>query len=162
MDLGSLYISETGKSTAEFATDLVAAAAKKGFMIHNEDKMYMADFFRKKGCDVADDFDLHMVQICKPEKASASLHKNPERAAFLPKHITFFTSAGKTQIRFYCYGKDVISSFLNEDPEFSASLQESCKTIISIIEDAKNRSQPVHSLCADGEYDVENTFINQP
>ncbi|MDX9714656.1 MAG: DUF302 domain-containing protein [Dissulfurispiraceae bacterium] len=138
MDLGTLYASDTNKTSKDFARDLVAAAAKKGFMIHNEDKMQMAEFFRKKGCSVADDFDLHMVQICKPEKASASLHKNPERAAFLPKHISFFTSGGKTQIRFYCYGRDVVESFLNSDPDFSVSLQESCKTIISIIEDAKN------------------------
>jgi uncharacterized protein (DUF302 family) len=98
--------------------------------------MKMAHSFGKHGVEVAKSFDLHMIQICKPEKAAKSLSKNPERAILMPKFIMTFTKNGKTQIRFFSYSKEMIRSLVN-DPEFPDSLEETYKNIIAMIEEAK-------------------------
>lgn len=136
MQCANLYKAETSKSVNRFVKDLGIAAKKRGFIIHNEDKMEMAHSFGKHGVEVAEGFDLHMIQICKPEKAAKSLSKNPERAILMPKFVMTFTKDGKTQIRFLSYGKDLIKSLV-DDPEFPDSLEETYKNIIAMIEEAK-------------------------
>jgi uncharacterized protein (DUF302 family) len=136
MQCGSLYKSETPKSVNQFVKDLNNAAKKRGFIIHNEDKMEMAHSFGKHGVEVAEGFDLHMIQICKPEKAAKSLQKNPERAILMPKFIMTFTKNGKTQIRFLSYSKEMIANIV-DDTEFPNSLEETYKNIIAMIEEAK-------------------------
>lgn len=98
---GHLYKSETTKSSAEFAKDLSTVVKKYGFVVHNESFMDMAHSFGQHGVEVSECFDLHMIQICKPEKAALSLQGNPERAILMPKFIMTFAEDGKTRIRFF-------------------------------------------------------------
>ena len=65
-----IYRSRTDKSVERFIEDLDRLAQARGFLIHNRETMAMADTFGRHGMHVSDDFDLHMIQICKPEKAS--------------------------------------------------------------------------------------------
>lgn len=116
-----LYKGETVKPVWQFVADLKEVGLKKGFLIHNEDKMEMAHTFGSHGVQVAEGFDLHMIQICKPEKAAGSLQKNPERAALMPKFVTVFTAAGKTQVRFLRYNREMIDSLV-QDAEFAVSV----------------------------------------
>jgi uncharacterized protein (DUF302 family) len=90
-----IYYAETQKPVTQFVADLATAAARRGFFIHNESKMDMAHIFGRHGVEVAEGFDLHMVQICKPSKAGQSLSKNPERAVLMPKFVTTFTRDGR-------------------------------------------------------------------
>lgn len=136
MQCGNLYVTETSKPVNQFVRDLGSAAKKRGFIIHNEDKMEMAHSFGKHGVKVAQGFDLHMIQICKPEKAAKSLVRNPERAILMPKFVMTFTKNGNTQIRFLSYSKEMIRSLI-DDPEFPDSLEETYKNIIEMIEEAK-------------------------
>jgi uncharacterized protein (DUF302 family) len=136
MDRENLYLSETPKSNSEFVRDLGKVVAKNGFVIHNEDKMEMANSFGKHGAEVAEGFDLHMIQICKPEKAAQSLSANPERAVLMPKFIMTFTRNGKTQIRFLRFSTAAIKELVDDD-QFPASLAETYQKIISMIEEAK-------------------------
>jgi hypothetical protein len=107
-----------------------------GFFIHNESKMDMAHIFGRHGVEVAEGFDLHMVQICKPSKAGQSLSKNPERAVLMPKFVTTFTRDGKTQIRFLRYSRELVAKLI-DDAEFPDSLVASFNEIIIIIEEAR-------------------------
>lgn len=127
-----LFRAETGKSVSEFVTDLKQAGLKRGFLIHNEDKMEMAHTFGTHGAEVAEGFDLHMIQVCKPEKASASLQKNPERAALMPKFITVFSTEGRTQVRFLRYLPAMIETLV-DDREFAASVGTSYDEIEQMI-----------------------------
>lgn len=136
MQCDNLYKAETSKPIEQFVRDLDIEAKKRGFIIHNEDKMDMAHSFGKHGVEVAEGFDLHMIQICKPQKAAKSLQKNPERAILMPKFIMTFSMDNKTQIRFLSYSKDMIASLI-KDPEFPDSLEETYKNIIAMIEDAR-------------------------
>lgn len=136
MSYGNVYAAETEKPLRQFVTDLDKSAKKRGFIIHNEDKMEMAHSFGKHGVEVAEGFDLHMIQICKPEKAAKSLSKNPERAILMPKFVMTFGKNGKTQIRFLSYSKDMIANMVN-DKEFPDSLEETYNNIIAMIEEAK-------------------------
>lgn len=130
-----LFRAETGKSVSEFVTDLKQAGLKHGFLIHNEDKMEMAHTFGIHGAKVAEGFDLHMIQVCKPEKAAASLQKNPERAALMPKFITVFSAEGRTQVRFLRYLPAMIEVLL-DDREFAASVRASYDEIEQMIASA--------------------------
>ena len=95
-----LYATESKKTTYQFAMDFGEIVKKYGFVIHNESTMDMAHTFGQHGAEVAKEFDLHMIQICKPEKASKSLQANPERAILMPKYVMTFSKEGNTQIRF--------------------------------------------------------------
>jgi uncharacterized protein (DUF302 family) len=132
----TLYTAETGKSLEDFVRDLSQIGAQKGFLIHNEDKMEMSHTFGRHGIEVAEDFDLHMIQICNPEKAAGSLSKNPERAALMPKFITTFSKNGTLQIRMLVYGQDLIQDLIG-DADFAQSVQASYQAIMDIIEQAK-------------------------
>lgn len=131
-----IYISETTKSNSQFVQDLSGVFAKYGFIVHNENTMEMAHTFGKHGAAVAEDFDLHMIQICKPEKAAKSLSANPERAVLMPKFIMTFTKNSKTQIRFLHFSEENIRRIV-DDEQFPASLSETYTKIISMIEEAK-------------------------
>ncbi len=136
MKRDNLFATETSKSNSQFVKDLGAVVKKYGFIIHNEENMEMAYSFGKHGAEVAKDFDLHMIQICKPEKAAKSLSANPERAVLMPKFIMTFTQNGKTQIRFLSFSADNIRAVI-DDEQFPASLAETYKKIIEMIEEAK-------------------------
>ena len=136
MQKDNVYGTETEKSNKAFVEDLGRIARKKGFTIHNEEKMEMAHAFGIHGIKVAEDFDLHMIQLCKPEKAAKSLAANPERAILMPKFIMTFSKNGKTQIRFLKFSEENIRNVVDDDL-FPASLQETYGAIISMIEEAK-------------------------
>ncbi len=131
----NIYKNQTNKPLAQFITDFTANVTTRGFLIHNADKMSMAAIFGHHNIASPDGFDLHMLQLCKPEKASKSLFKNPERSVLMPKFVMLFTKEGKTQIRFLYYSQDAVRSIL-DDEEFPQSLDESYKTIIAMIEDS--------------------------
>ena len=136
MQKDNVYAGETTKSNSQFVQDLIVEAKKYGFIIHNEDKMEMAHSFGAHGVEVADDFDMHMIQLCKPQKAAKSLQANPERAILMPKFIMTFTQNNKTQIRFLRFSEENIKSVV-DDQQFPASLAETYDKIIEIIEGAK-------------------------
>ena len=132
----NLYATETGKSNSQFVKDLGTVVKKYGFVVHNEEKMEMAHSFGTHGAEVAEGFDLHMIQVCKPEKAAMSLGANPERAILMPKFIMTFTGNGKTQIRFLRYDEADIRAVV-DDTLFPSSLAETYQKIIEMIEEAK-------------------------
>ena len=136
MQPDNLYATETSKTNSQFVKDLSSTVNKYGFIVHNVNTMEMSQTFGNHGAEVAEDFDLHMIQICKPEKAAKSLSANPERAVLMPKFIMTFTENDKTQIRFMHYSEDNIRSIVN-DEQFPASLAETYAKIISMIEEAK-------------------------
>ena len=131
----TLVSRETDKSVEEVIADLQKASSGTGFMIHNEDKMEMANTFGSHGVEVAEGFDLHMVQICNPEKASTSLQKNPERAALIPKFVTIFSQNGKTQMRLLRLNPIMIEELL-QDKEFATASSKNYDTIIELVDKA--------------------------
>ena len=137
MDQDNLYRSETGKSIKGFLGSFTGIAEKSGFIINNTDTMDMARSFARHGAKTPDGFDLHMVQICKPEKAAKSLAANPERAVLMPKFIMAFSRDGVTQIRFLRFSLEEISAIV-DDPVFPLSLVETYDRIVSMIEEAKD------------------------
>lgn len=136
MNPSNLYATETTKNNKQFVQDLIAAASRNGFIVHNETTMEMAHSFGRHGVEVAEDFDLHMIQICKPEKAAKSLQANPERAILMPKFIMTFTGNNKTQIRFHHFRQEDIRSLV-DDQAFPASLADTYTKIIAMIEEAR-------------------------
>jgi len=136
MNSGTLYASETTKNNKQFVRDLIETASRHGFIVHNETTMEMAHSFGRHGVEVGEDFDLHMIQICKPEKAAKSLQTNPERAVLMPKFIMTFTGNSKTQIRFHHFNDEDIRSLV-DDQTFPASLAETYTKIIAMIEEAR-------------------------
>jgi len=130
-----IFRCDTEKPVAQFVRDLGVAAAKKGFLIHNEDKMEMVHTFGRHGVEVAAGFDLHMLQICNPQKAAVSMQQNPERALLIPKFIIVFTKDGKTCVRMLRISGQLTAALL-DDAAFPASLEQSYDTIVEIIERA--------------------------
>ncbi|MDG4474776.1 DUF302 domain-containing protein [Thiovibrio frasassiensis] len=131
-----LYLAETGKSPAEFARDFAEVVTKYGFIINNADTMDMGKTFRAHGAQAGQDFDLHMIQICKPEKAAKSLAANPERSVLMPKFVMAFSKEGKTQLRFLSYNTEDISLIV-ADAVFPGSLAESFQKIREMIDEAR-------------------------
>lgn len=127
-----LYRGETAKPVWQFVADLKEAGLRSGFLIHNEDKMEMAYTFGSHGVQVGEGFDLHMIQVCKPEKAAGSLQKNPERAALMPKFVTVFSAEGRTQVRFLRFNRQMIEELVQDD-EFAVSVGSSYDEIEQII-----------------------------
>ena len=133
MQWAELYQKETEKPLAQFVRDLKSAGVVRGFIIHNESGMEMAHTFGAHGLEVALGFDLHMIQICKPEKAAASLQANPERAILMPKFVMAFTREGRTQVRFLLYNRPMIEALTGE-AAFADSLAESYAAIKGMID----------------------------
>ena len=130
-----IFRKQTSKNVKQFISDLDRVARGRGFVIHNEDNMEMAHTFGRHGAEVAEGFDLHMVQICKPEKAANSLMANVERAVLMPKFIMAFGHNGSTQVRFLYFNRDTVKELV-DDNEFPGSLLKSYEEIISLIEEA--------------------------
>lgn len=135
MQWAELYQKETEKPLSQFIRDLKSAGKMRGFIIHNENSMEMAHTFGAHGVEVRQGFDLHMIQVCKPEKAAVSLQSNPERAALMPKFIMTFTRDNMTQVRFLIYNRPMIEALTGE-PAFADSLAESYVTIKTMIDTA--------------------------
>ncbi len=130
-----LVCRETEKSVEDVIAGLLKVSEGTGFMIHNEDKMEMANTFGSHGVEVAEGFDLHMVQICNPEKAGASLQKNHERAALIPKFVTIFSQNGKTQVRLLRLNPALIEGLI-QDKEFASSSAKNYDAIIGLVDRA--------------------------
>lgn len=130
-----VYRAESEKSTEQFVADFTTLVKGKGFTVHNDGKMAMKDIFTAHGQDVVEGFDLHMIQLCKPEKAAKSLSANPERSVLMPKFIMAFTQEGKTQVRMLRYGRELIEELV-DDAEFPGSLEETFDNLIKFIDAA--------------------------
>ena len=135
MNQDNLFTATTEKDNSQFVQDLGAAAKKYGFIIHNEEKMELAHTFGSHGVEVGEDFDLHMIQLCKPTKAADSLMTNPERAILMPKFIMTFSRDNKTQIRFLKFSRDNIRSVVDDDA-FPDSLAQTYTAIEKMINEA--------------------------
>ena len=133
----NLYQGETTKNVAQFAHDFEAICKKYAFVVNNIDNMNMKQTFGAHGGVVPDDFDLHMMQVCKPTKADKSLTANPERAILMPKFVMVFSRDGKTQIRYMSYSAADIAEMVPGDPKFPESLAETFAKIRSMIDEAK-------------------------
>lgn len=130
-----IFRAESSKPLDDVIASLATAASRRGFFIHNESKMDMSRTFGKHGFTMATDFDLHMIQICKPEKAANSLGRNPERAVLMPKFIVVFSREGRTFIRFLRYSQLMIAELIDDD-EFPESLTKSFDEIVAMIQEA--------------------------
>lgn len=130
-----LYRGESEKSVEQFVAAFREVGIRLGFLIHNESTMEMAHTFGSHGVQVAEGFDLHMIQICKPEKAAGSLQKNPERAALMPKFVTVFTAGGRTQVRFVRYQQEMLEALI-QDADFTASVSATYDEIERAISEA--------------------------
>lgn len=130
-----IFRAESSKSVDDFVASLATAASRRGFFIHNESKMDMARTFGQHGVAVAADFDLHMIQVCKPGKAAGSLSRNPERAVLMPKFVVVFSREGRTLIRFLRYSRQMVAELIDDD-EFPESLANSFDEITAMIQDA--------------------------
>ena len=133
----NLYQAETAKSAARFAADFEAVCRKYDFVVNNSDSMDMKKTFRAHGGVVPDDFDLHMMQVCKPTKADKSLTANPERAILMPKFVMVFSKDGVTQIRYMSFSAADIAEMVPGDLKFPESLAETFAKIRSMIDEAK-------------------------
>ncbi|MDD3619535.1 MAG: DUF302 domain-containing protein [Desulfobulbaceae bacterium] len=131
----NVYRNQTEKKPVQFVDDLQKVVQRHGFIIHNESTMEMARTFGRHGAEVAEGFDLHMIQLCKPDKAAASLQANPERAILMPKHVMVFSRDEHTQIRFFHFNPDNVRVMV-DDRDFPASLAGTYGKIIDMIEEA--------------------------
>ncbi len=132
-----LYAAQSVKSVKRFAEDFKKVVEKYGFVIHNSGTMDMAKTFNEEGAPVPDDFDLHMIHVCKPEKSSVSLVTNPERSIFMPKFVMAFTKNAITEIRYLSYGQEDIMELVVEDEALPDSLTQTFVKIRSMIDEAK-------------------------
>ncbi|MEW6518317.1 MAG: DUF302 domain-containing protein [Thermodesulfobacteriota bacterium] len=136
MKKDQVFATQTEKSPADFARSLGAVLQKNGFIINNAATMDMARAFQAHGAAVAPGFDLHMIQVCKPDKAAKSLSANPERAILMPKFVMVFSRDGQTQIRFLSYSEEDIRGVV-EDEVFPGSLAETYAGIRAMIDEAR-------------------------
>ncbi|MBC8317160.1 MAG: DUF302 domain-containing protein [Desulfobulbaceae bacterium] len=132
-----LYATESSKSVEQFARDFTEVVKGNAFVVNNLDTMNMKKTFAEHGGKVSDDFDLHMMQICKPTKADGSLSFNPERSILMPKFVMVFSKDGKTQVRYLSYSAQDISELVLDDPKFPESLAQTFAKIRSMIDEAK-------------------------
>ncbi len=133
----NLYVTESGKGVSQFVADFAAIVQANDFVVNNGESMDMKKTFRAHGGEVPDDFDLHMVQVCKPTKADKSLTMNPERAILMPKFVMVFSKDGKTQIRYLSYSVADIAELILDDPKFAESVGQTFVKIRSMIDEAK-------------------------
>ncbi|MBU0961896.1 MAG: DUF302 domain-containing protein [Proteobacteria bacterium] len=131
-----LYIAESEKSVGQFVADFGEILRENEFVVNNFENMNMKKTFREHGGAVPDEFDLHMIQVCKPTKADKSLTANPERAILMPKFVMVFSKDGKTQIRYLSYSAADIAALVLDDPKFPESLAQTFAKIRSMIDEA--------------------------
>ena len=127
---------ETEKGLEHYIEDFISLVESNGFVVNNRETMDMKKNFTRHGGQVADDFDLHMIQVCKPTKADKSLGLNPERAVLMPKFIHVFSKNGKTQARFLAHGADFILAQVPGDAAFPSSLAQTYAKIVEMMEGA--------------------------
>jgi uncharacterized protein (DUF302 family) len=135
MSWAQIYQTATDKPLDDFVAALGEAGHRRGFVVHNDGRTELAHTFATHGVTVANGFDLQLIQLCKPDKAAASLQYNPERAALMPKFIATFTRDGRTEVRMLRYHRAMIEALI-DDRIFGASLQESYDTLVAMIEEA--------------------------
>ena len=131
-----VYDKESTRALPQYVAALKQAVERRGFIINNEERMSLADSFSQHGIATASGFDMHLIQVCKPEKAAASLQANPERAALMPKCIAAFSRNGRTRVRFLMYHRPMIETLVTNDPAFADSLAESYTAIRAMIDEA--------------------------
>jgi hypothetical protein len=136
MTQADIYQTSTKKVLGDYVADLDAAASRRGFSIHNRSNMAMADTYRAHSLPMPADYDLHMIQVCKPEKSSQSFQANIERAPLMPKFIMVFSMDGATQVRFLSYRKELIAALVPGDVQFPESLVQSYAVIREMIDEA--------------------------
>ena len=130
-----VFHAETNKSIADFIQDLGKSMALWGFMIHNDDKTEMVHHFGHHGVELAEGFDLRMVQVCAPKKSAQSLMENLERAVLLPKFIVVFSKDKKTQIRMLHIYRELVAALV-DDTEFPEMHEAVCANLITAIKEA--------------------------
>lgn len=130
-----VFHAETDKSIVGFIQDLGKTMAMQGFIIHNDDKMEMVHHFGHHGVELAEGFDLRMVQVCAPKKSAQSLMENLERAVLLPKFIVVFTKNNQTQVRMLRIYQDLVAELV-DDVSFPAMHETVCDSLVSAIEEA--------------------------
>jgi uncharacterized protein (DUF302 family) len=133
----TLYCIESEKSVGRFVEDFTAIAEQNDFVINNKGSMNMKETFSAHGGTVPEDFDLHMMQICKPTKADKSLTANPERAVLMPKFVHVFSKDNKTQVRYLSYTPEYIAAMVPGDSAFPESLEQTFIKIRAMIDEAK-------------------------
>jgi len=131
-----LYVTQSEKSVAQFVADFSQIIKDNAFVVNNDETMNMKHTFREHGGEVTDEFDLHMMQVCKPTKADKSLTMNPERAILMPKFIMVFSKEGKTQIRYLSYSLADIAELVLDDPKFPENVSQTFVKIRSMIDEA--------------------------
>lgn len=124
-----VYRVESKKSVAQFVDDFIAVANKYDFVVNNFETMDMKKTFHAHGGSVPDEFDLHMMHVCKPTKADASLTANPERSILMPKFVMVFTKDAETHVRYLSYSVEEVLELIPDDPKFPESV---CKTYVKI------------------------------
>lgn len=133
----NLYAVESEKSVSRFVEDFAAIVAANDFVINNKSTMNMKETFTAHGGTVPEEFDLHMIQVCKPTKADKSLSANPERAILMPKFVHVFSKEKKTHVRYLSQSPDYIAEFVPGDAKFPESLEQTFSKIRSMIDEAK-------------------------
>jgi uncharacterized protein (DUF302 family) len=132
----TVYAVESDKSVPQFVEDFAKIVKANDFVIHNSATMNMRQTFNNHGGTVPEDFDLHMIQICKPTKADKSLTTNPERAILMPKFVHVFSKENRTQVRYLCYNAEQICCLVPDDSKFPKTLEETFAKIRSMINEA--------------------------
>ena len=130
-----LYIQQSDKPLAQFIADLEQQARQKNFVIHNKETIDMARSFALHNVPVREDFDIHMMQFCKPAKAAQVMSANPERAALMPKFVIAFSQDNKTQVRFLHFDAQAVDQLLGDD-QFTTIMTSAVADIISTIEES--------------------------
>jgi hypothetical protein len=133
----TLYCVESEKSVGSFVEDFAAIAERNDFVINNKATMNMKETLSAHGGEVPEDFDLHMIQLCKPTKADKSLAANPERAVLMPKFVHVFSKESKTQVRYLSYAPQYIAAMVPGDSKFPESLAQTYMKIRAMIDEAK-------------------------
>ncbi len=130
-----IFRATTDKTVTAFIKALGKTMAMRSFVIHNEEKMEMVHHFGHQGVALAEDFDLHMVQVCSPKKAARSLSENLERAVLLPQFIVVFTQDETTQVRMLRYGRELVAELV-DDRDFPEINAANCESLIAAIHEA--------------------------
>ena len=133
----NIYCVESEKSVARFVEDFADVLTSRDFVLNNPGTMNMKATFSEHGGQVPDDFDLYMLQICKPTKADKSLATNRERAVLMPKFVHVFSAEGKTQIRYLSYSPEDIAGLVPGDEKFVESLEQTFTAIQTMIDEAR-------------------------
>ncbi|OHB25475.1 MAG: hypothetical protein A2X84_13560 [Desulfuromonadaceae bacterium GWC2_58_13] len=136
MTQAEIYQATTNKTLIDYVAALDGAATRRGFTIHNRGNMAMAETYLAHNLPMPADFDLHMIQVCKPEKSSQSFQANIERAPLMPKFIMVFSKEGATRVRFLAYSKELISALVPGDAQFPESLVQTYAVIREMIDEA--------------------------